>query len=290
MSNDERIALVNGTFTKSDAPAVPVTSRGFMYGDGCFETLRSYKGAFFELNEHIRRLKQGLNYLSIALPGDLQPPTINELLGGLITKNGCQNEDAVIRLQVWREGDRGYATNSSRSGYAVTLSPLNYSNRSYALATVSTPRIPSSALPARYKFTNGINYIKAAAQAQKKGADDALMQTVNGFVSETTVANVFWMKKEKIYTPSVDCDVLPGITRNAVLKYLSNTLNRKVEEGKFPVQSIKNADLVWICNAVKEIAAVHQIDQVAFNTSSDFFVELRSVFESYLRNKLISVL
>lgn len=290
MSNDKRIVLVNGTFTKSAVPVVPVTSRGLMYGDGCFETLRSYKGAFFELNAHLKRLAQGLNYLSISLPDNLQLPKIREMLAQLIKKNECRNEDAVIRLQVWREGDRGYATKSSRSGYAVTLSPLNHSNPSYALATVSTPRVPSAALPSRYKFTNGINYIKAVRQAQQKGADDALMQTLNGFVSETTVANIFWMKKEKIYTPSLDCDVLPGITRKAVLKCLSDTMNRKVEEGNFPVESIKNADLVWICNSVKEIAKVHQIDQVAFNTSSDFFDEMRSVFESYLRKKLVSVL
>lgn len=290
MSNKDRFALVNGTFTKNEAPAVPVTSRGLMYGDGCFETLRSYKGSFFKLDEHLRRLQQGLHFLSISLPDDLQSSNISELLAQLIEKNKLQNQDAVLRLQVWREGKRGYATDASRSAYAVTLSPLNQLPPSYALATVSTCRVPSAALPARYKFTNGINYIKAATQARGKGADDALMQTIDGFVSETTVANIFWMKGDTIFTPSKDCDVLPGITREAVLQCLLNHMGREVKQGKYPLEAVKNADLVWICNSVKEIAAVHQIDQTVFNTSAAFFEEMHTVFESYLRNKLVPVL
>src|SRR5699024_4498907 len=108
------------------------------------------------------------------------------------------------------------------SHFSISASECPRNFKPPILATVETKRISADALPSIYKFSNGINYIIAANEAAEKGADDALMQTINGKISETTIANIFWIKDEKIFTPSTACDLMPGITRNAVINLAEN--------------------------------------------------------------------
>lgn len=279
MNDAVDIAIADGSFVKSDTPVVPLTSRGLMYGDGCFETLCAYNGRFFKLKNHLERLQSGLQYLNIDYPAGLEFPKIKSRLLELLRKNNLLQAEAILRIQVWREGPRGYTTDCSASHYSVVCSPKNKTPAvCYKLASVDIKRIPSAALPAKYKFTNGLNYITAAQQARVQGADDALMHTIDGWISETTSANIFWMKDGVVFTPSERCDILPGITRAFIIDLLVNEMKVKLKIGEYAMDGIKNAETVWICNSVKQIQLVSAIDDTTYVTAMPFLDKLQHHF------------
>lgn len=285
--------IYNGSFKPAGAAHVSVRSRGLMYGDGCFDTFRSYSGRVLALDKHLSRLKEGMQFLDMRYPDLLKPEPVRELLHRLLHKNKLLEKDAVLRIQVWREGGRGYQTEAgSPANFAIVASEYKAVKPEdpVSLATVNIKRIPDQSLPSRYKLSNGINYITAARQARMKGADDALMLTVNDAVSETTVANLFWVKGRTIYTPSKACDLLPGITRELLLEILGNSSSYNAEEGAYPLSDVLNAEAVWICNSVRELVPVKSIDHRSYPVSHPVFTDIEKEFTAYLNRNLSPLL
>ena len=288
--NDNNLVIVDGTFQKAGDKVLPVQSRGLMYGDGCFETLRSYSGRFLRLEMHLRRLAQGMRHLGMKVPELLKPRPFKLQLHELLDKNGLLNEDAVVRIQVWRKGERGYHTERESEAH-FTVQAGGYSPARSAdpvsLSIVDIRRIPDQSLPSCYKLSNGINYILASREAASKGADDALMLTIEGFVSETTIANIFWMQNGEVFTPSEECDLLPGITRAQVLEILSQSSEIKVLEGKFRPEDLMSAEAVWVCNSVRELVPVKRIDESSYPVNHSMFREIQNKFISWRDKKTV---
>lgn len=284
---NNRWVIYDGNLIRAVDPVVPVESRGLMYGDGCFETLRVYKGAFFRLEEHLSRFKSAAEFLGLDYPEQLEESSIKELSENLLDKNKLSNKDAVIRIQLWRSGKRGYSVSGENiSHFSMLATPLPEIPTSIALASVDVKRIPNKALPSRYKLTNNINYITAARQAAQKNADDALMQTVEGYLSETTIANLFWISGNTVFTPSLACDLLPGITRSVLIHLIGEFDGVVLKEGEYFLEEIYKADAVWICNSVREVVAVSQVDGVRYN--EDHFVneKLKESYKNFLLKEL----
>lgn len=274
--------IFDGKLTPANQAVVPAVSRGLMYGDGLFETLRTYKGKTLLFEEHLTRLYSGMQMLSIDVSHALKIKSLKKQLWKLLGKQQLLNADAIIRLQVWREGGRGYhPPNDNSIHYSITASPCPDDFSMPILATVKSRRIPSQSMPSTAKFTNGINYILAAQQASEKGADDALMQTIDGFISETTIANIFWIKEDTIFTPDKECDLIPGITRKIVLDMIAESNRWNYQEGKYSVDQVFNADSVWICNSVREILAVKKIDNRKFNTTHPAIKKLQNRYARF---------
>ncbi|NGP76078.1 hypothetical protein G3570_05515 [Balneolaceae bacterium YR4-1] len=284
---DDRWVIYDGTLIRASQPAVPVESRGLMYGEGCFETLRAYQGAFFKAGDHLERLRQAAEFLDFSFPDILKYNSFRQLSRKLLEKNNLSEVDAVIRLQLWSSGDRGYGLKSNPDlHYSMIASRLPNYPTDTTLATVETRRIPSKSLPSHFKLTNNINYITAARQAAKQGANDALMLTVDEKVSETTIANLFWLKGNTVYTPSKACDLLPGITRNSLIDLLLGFSSYEFKEGEYDLEQIYSADSVWICNSLRHIIGVSRIDDHSFDSDHDFLKQLKETFENHVQSKL----
>jgi branched-subunit amino acid aminotransferase/4-amino-4-deoxychorismate lyase len=267
---------------------VPTVSRGLMYGDGVFETFRTYSGQTLFLNEHLQRLSEGLEILNISQKPALKPEPLKSLVYELLKKQELLAQDAIVRLQVWRDGCRGFNPDpKAGTHFSITASHCPNSFDYPHLSTVNTRRIPSSALPSHCKFTNSINYILASQQATKKDSDGALMQTQEGWISETTIANIFWVTDNHIFTPSAECDLIPGITRKIVLDLLANDDRWSIEQGKFQLKRIQQADAVWMCNSVREILPVAQIEGQAYDTEHPVLLSLAKQFRQFKQDNLI---
>ncbi len=272
---------------ESGRAAVPVESRGLMYGDGCFETLRLYGGSFFKLGSHLRRLKEAAGYLGLVYPGELEAGRLKRDIAKLAKKNGLESGDAIARMQIWRGGIRGYRPQAeAATHYSLMVTGLPPSDDAITLSTVHTRRIPSAALPSRFKLCNNINYIAAVKEASAKGADDALMQTVEGYVSETTIANIFWIKGNTVYTPSESCDLLPGITRAVILELLKGDSRYRLREGSYRPEDLMDADAAWICNSVREIVPVARVNEASLAVDHQLLFSLKNQFEAYLKENL----
>lgn len=220
--------ILNGEFIAEKEASVSPLNRGMMYGDGCFETLRFYSGKLLHWHQHFDRLVNGLNYLG--MKANFSSEELKKSIIRLAHLNQLSEKEAFIRIQCWREGGRGYKPTSTQINRMVQIAEISPQNNPLTLAVADTRCIPNRALSRRYKLSNGLNYIKAAQEANASNMDDALMLTVDGKISETISANIFWIKENSVFTPSDKCDLLPGVTRSIVLK-ICEELGVQVKEG-----------------------------------------------------------
>ncbi|HAH51563.1 MAG TPA: hypothetical protein DCL80_10000 [Balneola sp.] len=276
---------INGTLVLEEEASLPATSRALSYGDGCFETLVSYKSKFLHFEDHFARLQSGLKYLEMNL--DLTKDLLKSEVQKLLKKNELEDEDSVVRIQCYREGSSGYFNISDRSGFIISNSPIPERGESLNLKTVSIPTIPSIALERKVKLSNSINYIKAAQEAKKKGGDDALMLTIDKRISETTISNIFWVKGNQVFTPSVNCDLLPGVTRSILIALINQDSELELIEGLFGLEDIYSAEAVFCTNSVMEMKPVSRIDDFSYKTDHSIVEKLKDDFKVY-KEKLLS--
>ncbi len=341
--------ILDGKTVPSGDAKERLSSRLAMYGEGCFDTIRSYNGGFLYPEKHLHRLHKGMIFLGWNIPEPLcDARSFMEILGLFLRSNGSVNQHVRIRIQVWannhgtgynpvsgnltkaedentEDSDRvckqtvdkpvvskqtvGKQTVSkstvenpvldsesmdkqTQSGqttrFIITghrMNPIAGRTQTVSLATSRYRRIPADALPPEVKWTNGINYILAAKEAHEKGVDDALMLTTSGFVSETTVANIFWKKSDMVYTPSVDCDLLPGITRSILTDILKDS-GIPLRQGRFQPATLHDADAAWICNSVREICPVICLDEHRYQSESPFLPEIVRLYENHKQERL----
>ncbi len=275
--------ILNGELIREFKARVSPANRGMMYGDGCFETLRGYGGKFLRWDAHFARLEAGLSYLDMDTP--FTSEELKRQISALLDHNQLHDEHALVRLQCWRDGDRGYATTSRKSRWMIQASKIGMKSPPLRLMVAETRCISSKALDRQYKLSNGLNYVKAAQEASKAGADNALMLTIQNKVSETTSANIFWVKEGQVFTPDVSCDLLPGVTRSAVLDVLKK-LSIPIETGGYELPTIYQAEAVFCTNSLIEIREITEIENNGFELAHPLVEKIKAGFEQLKKEEL----
>ena len=283
---------LNDRFVDQKEAVVSVFDHGFLYGDGVYETLRSYGGRFFMLQAHLARLQRSARLIGLELPIPLDewPPLLRETL--------ARNElrDAHLRITVSRgEGELGLDPALCRQPTLVIIArPLvRYPDRLYeegvGLAIATVRRNLITALSPRIKSLNFLNNILAKQEAAKAGAFDALMLNAEGQLTESTTSNFFFVREGRIYTPSIDCGILDGITREVVLT-LAKEAGIQTEEGRYPAETLARAEEAFLTNTSMEIMPVCSIDRqpVGSGRPGSWTLKLRDLFKANLARFLSS--
>src|ERR1035437_4676752 len=179
------IVFLNGKFLPAADAVVPLNDRGFLLGDGLFETMRVANGKPFRCAQHLERLTRGADFLKIKLP--FTPKEIQKFAGELIGQNKLA--EAILRVTLTRgAGARGYSPkNSGPPTLAMTMHPLPPVNADepvqWSLVT-SSFRIPAGDALASFKTTSKILNVLVRAEAEEQGADEALLLNANGEVGK----------------------------------------------------------------------------------------------------------
>jgi len=237
------LIFLNGRFVPEDRAVVSVLDRGFLYGDGLFETLRICNGRPFRWAQHLERLQRGAEFLKIKLP--VAPGKLLAAAGKLIAKN--KMPDAVLRIALSRGvGLRGYSPKGANSPTLVmSLHPApDAGSGTWKLVTASF-RLPVNDSLARFKTANKLTQILARAEADEAGADDALLLNARGRVVEATAGNLFWVSKDVVCTPPVSAGILPGVTRAVILE-ICRKLKIKPRERAPRAQELFSAQGVFL--------------------------------------------
>lgn len=252
---------INGEFKSDDEPALSAKDRGFLYGDGLFETLRVYAGEVFQLAEHFARMKASAEFLRMRVP--CSEDTVREAADELIQRNGLS--DAVLRVALSRGAEA--------QGLGLVETPLptlliqarafgGFPERIYRrgadLVVASIRQNADSPLP-RHKTANYLLYLLARQEARDAGATDAVILNQCGQVCEATVANLFCAKGGRLTTPPVHCGLLPGVTRANVIR-IAGIADIEVVEQPLSVADLFDADEIFMTNSLMEIAPVRKID------------------------------
>jgi branched-chain amino acid aminotransferase len=259
-----RHVWVDGRLLPADGPHLSAFDRGFQLGDGVFETLRARGGHVTELDRHLERLRQSAEGLGIALPGDAAG-RISAGIREVVAAEGL--DDAAIRITVSRGAflGRGLLPDEDLhptivvQAWPVTPPPAGHLERGLHLVPSTVLRDPTNPLAA-LKTTSRADYVYARLEAKRAGADDALFLTTDGHLSEATSANLFLVRRgDELATPSLDCAVLPGTTRDWLLHWAARVGLRPVESRLQPAD-LAGASEAFISASVMGILPVTRWD------------------------------
>jgi branched-chain amino acid aminotransferase len=250
--------FLNGRFVPETQAVIPVNDRGFMYGDGLFETMCVYSGRPFRMAQHLERMMRGADFLKIKCP--FTPRELQQFAGQLIEKN--RMPDAILRVTLTRgPGERGYTPEADGKPTVVMTLHAAHSFKKpmqWNLAT-SSFRIPAADPLAAFKTMNKLTHIMARIEAVEKGADEALLLNSNGEVAETASSNLFWVHNDNICTSPTGCGGLPGITRAVVLK-ICRTLGLPTKEQAVKSEALRNSNGIFVTQSVLGIVSVAMLD------------------------------
>jgi branched-chain amino acid aminotransferase len=253
---------INGSYYKPEDARVSVFDHGFLYGDGVFEGIRVYNGRVFLLQEHLERLYHSAKAILLKIP--LAHDKLLEAVLETCRRN--QVQDGYIRLVVTRgAGSLGLNPEScSQPNVVIIVSSIQlypevFYREGLSLVTVPTQRTPASALSPAIKSLNYLNNILAKVESSLRGAQEGILLSQEGFVTECTGENLFAVRKGELVTPPVWAGALPGITRKVVVE-LAQRQGYPVREEILTRYDLFVADEIFITGTAAEIAPVREVD------------------------------
>lgn len=253
---------INGILSERDKAVIPVFDRGFLYGDGCFETMRSYAGTVFGIDAHLSRFLTSAKMLGIANKKGIG--YFKKAIYYTIKKNKLQ--DAYIRLTMTRgEGRIGIGYNRVSVPTVVIIAkefegyPHDMYSNGIGVGIVKDMRQNEFSPVSRIKSSNFLIYILTRIKAQESGYDDAVLLNTKGFVTEASTSNIFALCRGRLITPSIESGVLPGITRQIIID-LAGRLRMRVREKRILPKELLTADEVFLTNSLAEIMPVTRIN------------------------------
>jgi len=254
------LVFLNGQFVPEAQAVVPINDRGFMYGDGLFETIRVVNGRPFRMAQHLERMMRGADFLKIKCP--FAPKDLEDFAGQLIEHN--RMPEAILRVTLTRgPGERGYAPGAGgKPTVAMSLhaaQPFDAENPVHWKLVTSSIRTPAGDPMASFKTTSKLAHVLARMEAVERGADEALLLNTNGEVAETASGNLFWVSRGQVCTVPADRGVLPGVTRAVVLE-ICRTLGLATSERVIKPVPLRNAEGIFITQSVFGVVPVTALD------------------------------
>jgi 4-amino-4-deoxychorismate lyase len=236
-------------------PVLRADDDALLRGRAAFETLRVYGGRPFRLEAHLDRLAGSA--AAIGLPA-VDVTEFEQLTEHVLGAAGVP--DAVLRLV----STPGPADGGSPAAFALMtpvpdhLEPLR--SRGMRVVTLLGFRAEARWLLPGVKSTSYAVNMAAEAEAQRRGADDAVFVDSAGIVLEGPVTNVWWRRGDRLFTPSLDLGILAGVTRATVAEL---ALDRwEVVEGRFGAHDLRAADEAFTSSSVRELMPIAELDGV----------------------------
>jgi D-amino acid aminotransferase len=257
---------LNGKFVDVAKARISPLDRGFLFGEGLFETWRTYRGKAYGLPEHLERMAASAKKIGIEF--DPSEPWAQRS-ADLARRNGMLDRDGAIRMTITR-GHGPVSLLVAETAEPTTL--MLYRPLEPNLADVKASGVAiwpfsiGSGVCERQRQIKTLNYlpaILARAEAKKHGCYEAIYHTDgsrNGHgqvVLEGTTSNVFAVKDGIVRTAPISAGLLPGVTRHKVLK-LARTV-AKVKEETFTVQDLADADEAFITGSGIEVIPVVRV-------------------------------
>jgi branched-chain amino acid aminotransferase len=288
-----RHVWVDDRIVPADTPVLTAFDRGFQLGDGVFETLRARGGRPTELAEHAARMTRSAEGLSIAISAGLED-RLRTAIADLLAAEDLDGPDgdASVRITLSRGPffGRGLLPPDEHptptlviQAWPVPPTPASHLDLGLHLVPCSVRRDPESPLSA-LKTTSRADYVYARVEARTAGADDALFLTIDGFVSEATSANLFVVRDGELATPSLACAILPGTTRDWILRWGAG-VGLVVTEGLLTTRDLYDADEAFLSSSVAGILPVTRFagEPIGSGTPGSWTLRARADREAFIR-------
>ena len=261
---------VNGRIAREDEAVISVFDHGFVYGEGVYETLRTYAGRLFLYDRHMRRLRNSARLIDLQLP--FTDDELRVAISETIDAAELGGREAYLRVLVTRGvGDLTYNLNATPKPSIVIIAkpmpdqPAEIYEQGVKLALVDVVRNHPQSVNPLIKSNNLMNSALAAQQAFKRGAFEAVMRNYRGELTECATANLFIVKNGAALTPPLECGLLPGITREYVIE-LARDLGFDVREQVLRDDDLFDADEAFLTSTTREVLPIVGVDERVIGT------------------------
>ena len=279
---------VNGRITPADQAVVPVYDHGFVYGEGVYETLRTYNRVPFLYDRHIRRLRQSAKHLDLAVPFDDRT-----LLGWIYETMDAAGEmdESYIRILLTRGvGELTYDIRATPTPSLVIIvkpheePPARVASDGIKICLVEILRNHPRSVNPIIKSNNLLNNALAMQTAYRRGGEEALMCNFRGELSECSQSNFFLVRGGVAMTPKSSAGLLEGVTR-AVLFEVGQAVGVEVRDEILYPKDLGDADEAFITSTTRELSPVTRIDDRPIGTGKPGPITLQ-LLEGYRRKAL----
>jgi len=278
-----RLAYIDGQRFMPEEARVSVYDRGFLYGDSIFETLRTYGGKLFALEEHMQRLESSAAKIQMDLP--LAREALADETAKAVAEAG--NDESYARVMLSRgTGPLGLdPTHAQSPTRVIIVEPLTPpSDRIYleGIDTICVHTVRASDGAENAKLGNYLASLLALKKAKERGADEALVVDREGRVVEGTTFNIFALRGGRLITPPDDAGILLGITRREVLA-AAQDLGMSVDYAALLPEELRGCDEVFITSSIREVVPIRSIDgkPVAGTSRPQSFEGIRRVHRAF---------
>ena len=254
---------VNGNITRAEDASIPVYDHGFLYGEGVYETLRTYNRVPFLYDRHMRRLRASAGYLQLDVP--FSDDALSGWIADTVAAAGTMRE-AYIRVLLTRGvGELTYDLGSTPvPSLVIIVKPLDEPpSRVFSdgirIALVPILRNHLGSVNPIIKSNNLLNNALAMQEANRRGAEEGLMCNYRGELSECSQANFFIVRNGVALTPRTDAGLLEGLTRSFLFEVGQDVGIDVRNEILFPTD-LESADEAFITSTTRELSPVTQID------------------------------
>ena len=257
---------VNGRVVDQEHARISVFDHGFLYGEGIYETLRTYNGEPFLFDRHMRRLRTSASMLSLVVPIDDAQIAQRVRDTQVAAELGSDGTEAYIRILVTRGvGELSYDPASCPQPTFVVIVKLQVDppEQTYedgvAVVLASIVRNHPGSVNPIIKSNNLLNNALAMQEAVRQGAFEAVMRNYRGELAECTTANLFIVKSGAVWTPSLASGLLAGITREFLFE-VGRELDIPVGEQVLRDEDLFEADEAFLSSTTREIVPIVRVD------------------------------
>lgn len=263
---------INGSIIERSQNTI-VSSEGYNFGYGVFETIKVQDEKLVLFNKHMERLESALSLIEMEL--NMSREQIekdcygllkqNDLKGGalkIIVSKAGESSDVVISTR-----DTNYTEDMYKDGFKLSLSKVR--------------RNPDSIIP----YIKSLNYMEniiERREALRRGCDDCLFLNTRGYVAETSISNIFFLRDDKLMTPKLGSGILDGVVRSTLIR-IAKSLKFELIEGDYTLRDIASAEEVFLTNSLMGIMPVGSLEDRYYNLSINSNTRLlRSEYEKMI--------
>ncbi len=245
----------NGEIVPANQPMLPVTNRGFKYGDGLFESMRLMNGELKFAGLHADRLQRGMRALKLDGSVRFNEYFLREKASELLRRNNY-GQNARLRLTVFRDAEGLYSPAGNESGYAIEMTednePYYLSNAKGLIVDVFEEITKPVNYLSNIKTCNSLPFVMAGLYRKLHSLDEVFILNQNGFLCEAMSSNVFVVYDKKLYTPALSEGCIEGIMRTVVMQ-VAEMSGVPVVEAQINPDILNVADEVFLTNTSKGI-------------------------------------
>ena len=262
---------LNGKFVKKSNAQISIMDRGFLFGDGVYELIPVYNKKIFLLHKHLNRLKNSLHLI-----GMQHIDGIDEIIEKLISSSHKNNFYIYLHITRGEQSHRNHIYSKSIEPTVLIMCEEYPSFNQSQIESGFSACIQEDFrwLKSNIKSISLLGNVLLKNLASSNGFYETLLIR-NNKLTEGSASNVFLAKENKIFTPKLSNELLPGVTRNLLIELL-NDKNMRVIESDITLEDLLSSDEVWCSSSTNAVVPIVKVDNKPIGTGKTGEISLLS--------------